>query len=368
MTRTERATALFGGFAVASCIAAVLWSSASAPSAVDLPADAREAVPLDAPRTDIDVPERALPISKTIGSENSFGGIYEVQTNGDLALLIDRLPLRDEMMILAVDLVTGEVTNRGGRKGFGPGEIMDSLAIDLMPFRPDQFSVYDSVNKRLTVFRHTPWSAEPVEQFTHDDGASLASVLWLDEHRAIGSGVIRAPHVLRLYTVDRSSARLRLERDIGSSMFPGSPDADQGRLNRNLIGVRPDGTRVAVAYVNASRVEVYESNGDLLTRVATPEEIRVAVSRGRRARGTAYAYQDLAVSQDHIYGLFSGLDGDQPYYVDKVQVFSWDGDLEEILALEQPVAFIAASSDDRQLIGVRNDPYPHLLVYDLSKP
>lgn len=133
------------------------------------------------------------------------------------------------------------------------------------------------------------------------------------------------------------------------------------------MAVRPDRHRIVAAHVRASRVEIYDDRGELLTRVASPREVEVGFGpNGSLRRDLPYAYQDVAASNNYIYGLFSGMGGDAPYYAETVHVFSWDGHLAEILHLERPVTRLTVTPDDQRIIGVTDKPFPQLVLFELG--
>jgi hypothetical protein len=135
------------------------------------------------------------------------------------------------------------------------------------------------------------------------------------------------------------------------------------------------GRRIAVAARYAGSLEVFDAAGKREREIRGPFEFLPAFSVGEGERGPAMAtgddlrfgYVDLAVTDRYVFGLFSGRtrgqaeeDASLGRYV---HVFTWDGDLVDVLELDADASAIEASETGSELYVLRNDPVPSIWVY-----
>lgn len=315
--------------------------------------------------------EREVAVSRALGGENTFGRPMAVRAVEGLVFVIDGSSLRGDNFLLALDGVTGDVVRVGGPKGQGPGELMVVSSIDVDPRFAKAISVYDSDAYRVTMYSYETESLEPVSYLVHDDAARTGTGCWLGENRFVINGYFD-DHVLRYYDVADDGRVLELERTAGVGVIEDEPPEVLRFLNMNHLAVRPDGTRVAVAYVAANRLQIYDDAGSLLVETGGPQEIQPTYLDRTpfplTINGPA-GYVQVAASDKHVYALFSGRGGEWSGYSDTVHVFSWDGELVEILKLEKRIVFMSVTADGGQLVGIWDQEeglYSQVLVFDLG--
>jgi hypothetical protein len=207
-----------------------------------------------------------------------------------------------------------------------------------------------------------------VSYLVQDDTGSSNTSFWLDDARLVVNGPF-PDHILRFYRLSDDGQALELDHTAGVGVYPDEPLRVRGRVNFNAIAVRPDGRHIAVAYLNANRIQVFDNKGELLQQMSGPEDVEMSYSvdgfnitfEGQNA------YTQVAATQAHIYALFSGRPDMQGTHSDSVHVFTWDGRLVEVLNLEQGIYFMTVSLDGSKLFGVCFEPeYPTILQYGLS--
>jgi hypothetical protein len=315
--------------------------------------------------------EREVAVSRVLGGENTFGRPVAVRAIDGLVFLIDGSSLRGDNVLLALDSATGEVVHVGGPKGQGPGELVHVSSIDVDPRFAQAISVYDSDAYRVTSYSYETESLEPLSYTVHDDAARTGTGCWLGENRYVINGYFD-DHVLRYYDVSDDGRVLELDRTAGVGVIEDEPPAALRFLNMNHLAVRPDGTRVAVAYIAANRLQIYDDEGSLLVETGGPQEVQPTYLDRTpfpiTINGPA-GYVQVAASDKHVYALFSGRDDEWRGYSDTVHVFSWDGELVETLKLEKRIVSMSVTADGGQLVGIWDQEeglYSQVLVFDLD--
>jgi hypothetical protein len=262
-----------------------------------------------------------------------------------------------------------------GREGRGPGEFS---GIRTLQPSADGRSVwlYDLGNTRLTLL-------------------DLDSV-------AAGRGAVRETVVLRSDLGPMNAVRLSDSLIVSSGLFTRGRLAifsGAGTLQR-VVGPLPParegvpvtvaqhaytGTlvrhprqpRLALATRHADRVEFYELDGTLRRVARGPAEFEpvyeAQVRGGAPTMATGedlrFGYVDAAAAGDHLYALYSGhTRAERPgraNFGQQVHVFTWEGTLQRVIPLDQPVLGIAVTDNGHTMYAVRHDPEPAVLRYTL---
>lgn len=318
---------------------------------------------LERPQIDSELP--LLPISRVLGSENTFGWLLEVRVfDEETLLVIDRQPLVGEERLLAVDRETGLIKHRAAPFGEGPGEIRDVASIDSVPNRPGVFSLYDYNPKRLTILAYSPWTARPLGYLVHDDVGHTIQAEWLSETEVVMNGVFDG-HLLRFYEANQSDHSLQLKSRKGSNLFPDAPASTRQFLNRNTLAVSPDREHIAVVFVKADLLYFFDPTGELVRMVRGPMDIAGGATAEDMTQMTQppIAYQDATASQEHVFALYSGHSGDQQGNGDTIHVFSWDGELVAAYELERTIHFLTVDPEGRFVYGIAIEPFPQIVEY-----
>jgi hypothetical protein len=262
-----------------------------------------------------------------------------------------------------------------GREGRGPGEFS---GIRTLQPSADGRSVwlYDLGNTRLTLL-------------------DLDSV-------AAGRGAVRETVVLRSDLGPMNAVRLSDSLIVSSGLFTRGRLAifsGTGTLQR-VVGPLPParegvpvtvaqhaytGTlvrhprqpRLALATRHADRVEFYELDGTLRRVARGPAEFEpvyeAQVRGGAPTMATGedlrFGYVDAAAAGDRLYALYSGhTRAERPgraNFGQQVHVFTWEGTLQRVIPLDQPVLGIAVTDNGHTMYAVRHDPEPAVLRYTL---
>lgn len=142
--------------------------------------------------------------------------------------------------------------------------------------------------------------------------------------------------------------------------------------------ISPDHARLAFASRYADKLEIYDTVGHLLATGTRPFKFDPVYAVGVRSGAPALAmvptsrigYVDVAADSSHIFALFSGRtiggNGSQAYYGREVHQYSWDGQLERVIELDNTASAITVTPDERFLYCLTPVPHPTLLRYELK--
>ncbi len=288
-----------------------------------------------------------------------FGTIHRLATDGRTLWVAD---FAGDPFLHAVDLATGQVRASVGRAGDGPGDYRSVLAL-LPARRAAAVWVFDPVGRRLTL-------VDSSARVVADDHSMVTLPA---SPRILAVARLGDRFVARAFSDDASRRMLLLGP---SGQIVGGAVADllgdetvpeRQRQNASVnaaLCARPDGTRFAVAFRYAGRIEIRDSLAGLVALAGVPVASNGDFQPNAQGQpvwhsGRAF-YEDCAATDGHLFALFSGWDERDPErgqnvresgYADRVHVFDWAGALVGSLALGQRVTSIMLDADRGVLYG-----------------
>ncbi len=262
-----------------------------------------------------------------------------------------------------LDRSEGHVLASFGREGEGPREFRDPVLVEV--YDDHRALLYDFQLRRLT---RVDIRADDlvVDQLRLDFGVSLLNPV-LTDSLIITNGLF-AEHALVI--VERSDGSVR--KIAGSPPHPLETVelAVAARLmNRSFLAANPDGTRLALAYQFAPKVDFFDRAGQQYATASGPRdlELRWRVDRNRFfwEDGNESGYVGLAADNDYVYGLFCRCRlGDDSPPPPLLHIYQWDGTFVGEWAFTTVVRGIAIDARDPDyIIGVIEDPYPRFAEF-----
>lgn len=282
--------------------------------------------------------------------------------------------MASESFLHLVEPNTGQRLASFGRGGGGPGEYYSVPRLVDTPSPTDSaIWAYDLSQARLTRYDFRDVAGE---QF---DGrvstrlrapATVYELLLVSDTSALGLGFFPGGR-LGYFDLPRGRFALRGAMPVQSDAPPSVlQHAYQGRLVSD-----PARTRVAVATVRGSQIEIYGRNGILLTKVNGPYpfEVDFDVKGGRNkpqfsaGRLNRYGYVDLDATDAHVYALFSGRSEEafrrDAGLAEYIHIFDWQGRFIKAYHLDRAVTEIALDPGRSLIYAVTRDPEPALLRF-----
>lgn len=306
-------------------------------------------------------PTDSLAIIRELSASDEVGRIV------DLEVVDDRLVAADVVlppMIKFFDVRTGDMVNALGPEGEGPGEFVSPRAIQQLGVEPPTVGVFDFQNRRLAVIElgGGPKSEAAAPRVTRE--VTFRSDALVKSPVRIGSGYaasgIFADHTFaRFGTSGRHVGWIQADPPAGSH----GKATSAREMNMNHLDVAPDGRRLAIAYQNVNRVDLFTSVEGPYLSATGPVELEEG--------GEVRAYVDVAATRSAVYALFVGRGPDgadcEEVHGDelprRVHVFAWDGTYRGRLILDRPVYTVSASEDGQRLWGFAPGPLPRIIEW-----
>jgi hypothetical protein len=286
---------------------------------------------------------------------------------GDLATLMVRgsyLWVGDasgDPFLHVIDVTSGQVIVSFGRHGDGPGDFQSIPWLMADPADPEGVIVYDRLAGRLTRLGVGADSQVEVRSTTLVP-VSSPHPAWI--------APVRGGYVGWLRDVRDSAHRWILFGHPG-----GAPTAVPGplvgpervgfrqRLDASSslqICERPDGTRFAVVYGSAGRIELHDSAARFLGLADVPDssngDFQQQPGRGLIWNGLHFWYASCAASEPYLFALYAGTrvhyPGPPPNISRQVQIYDWHGRLIATLALSTGIDAIALDVKRGVLYGL----------------
>ncbi|WP_420462943.1 BF3164 family lipoprotein [Candidatus Palauibacter sp.] len=317
-------------------------------------------------------PEAAL-AAENLFSDDALGWIV------DLALVEDRVVAIDAMLEPSVHVFDLDGLRRlgsYGRQGDGPGEFMDPEQIVTgASTSPDEVWILDGAHQRLTQL-----SLDEIETggvvSPHTlpmNGPNAGSLVRVPDGRWFAGGWVTGGRVAR-YDAERSFDRTIVGFPPEAGEAPGSTLL---QAYESRVVADPAGDRLAAATLLGGLLEIFDSDGEVIAHAAVPDPFQPSWEQGRSREGravmsvgpeTRYGFTDLAATDRHLYGLFSGgrvMQDGTPWATKEVQVFTWDGEYLTTLYLDRTAETVAVDASDTWLYASGPEPSPWVARYRL---
>jgi hypothetical protein len=286
--------------------------------------------------------------------------------------------IRSELRLYLFDTASGRRLKSFGPKGVGPGEYRQNPGLAPAPNPPRTFWTYSA--HRLTqhaLDATSPREPPPVvrtillQQLSDANGGAAL----LDGSTLISTQIGGDASVARLDSVGRVTELAGPYADWaaglagGKAVRPDGRDADgfvPGAAFNSRRCISPNGRHFAIAYVNASRIELWDGTFRLQL-AAVPFQYLPPIERdpesGKRgfvsqSPNIRLAYISCAATDAHVYAVFIGRlksgDKDRGDLIAGrfVHVFTWAGALVQVFQLDHDAEGIAVAADGRSIYTV----------------
>lgn len=286
---------------------------------------------------------------------------------------------RSAPMVHVFGLPEGTHLGSFGQNGEGPGEYRSAWQVQRDARDPRDAWIYDLTLLRMTRVRFGEAPLPQVQEVVklHNGAGVFLHPVWLTDSTLVVSAISPQHADGRLLLTDRTGAVVRM---IGRApRHPGAaaiPTTVLQHAYEGPVSVRPDGSRIAIAGRLSDRLEIYAADGAQLAQVTGSTGFLPAFEVSERAEGVSMAlgddvrvgYVDVASTDERIYALFSGavgMQGSDTFAGREVHVFDWSGKQLSRMQLDGPVWAIAVEPGGRRMFGVRHDPEPSIVRFDL---
>lgn len=312
---------------------------------------------------------RVLP-ARVLHESDALAAPTDVEVMGSSLVIADDFADRPLRIMSRSD---GTIERSFGGKGQGPREFESAWAIDVID-PAGEFMVHDMMLQRVTWvdvrddFEDGRWVA--------DRSLNLKAETMLTETSWSPGGMLALGFLTegRLAHLDEQGAVVRTTGPTPLDGMEVPPEVRQ-QAYQSKLKPNPSRTRWAVATRFADRLEIYDAAGAFVTEGTRPYRFEPAYEAKRSTRTASMAsgdelrfgYIDLATTDDRIYALFSGrtrAEG-RANFANTVHVFDWSGKLLAIVRLEAFVISLAVDPAGETLYGLRHDPFPAVVEFDL---
>ena len=146
------------------------------------------------------------------------------------------------------------------------------------------------------------------------------------------------------------------------------------------VQTNSDGSRIAIASINADQLEIYNAN-NLLRLVRGPyfHDPQYTVHGNDEGASwpsiddeTVQGYVDITATDDLVFALYSGVESG--FYRNRgwwsppartVIAFTWTGQPQAVLDIQNGALRIGISADGKNLLAIYHTPVPMILRYDV---
>lgn len=256
-----------------------------------------------------------------------------------------------------------------GNFGKGPGEFEIILTLSKVYNESESIWVFDAALNRLTKYNVT--SKQPLQMITLKSGMPYGPVS-VEDSLFISPGFSLTEGRFAIFNKDgdylRSIGTIPGERDENVPI-PIHLQAYQGKLR-----IKPSQDKLVFSTYYADRIDIYNNNGLILNTafgasntppiysISTVGDIPVMALS---VANTRYGYIDVAVTDNYIYGLYSGRHlGDS--YANLIHVYDWKGNNIINYHLDYDVRAISVCRNDQRLFAIREYPDLSILLYNLA--
>jgi len=262
--------------------------------------------------------------------------------------------------LILIDLETGEIRNRFGANGFGPGEFRSPNWISPHPDDPSLAWIFDpSTHRMALVDPDAPRQDATLTQFTLQVGMPIDRPVWIGR-RLLSGGLF--PDFTLVLMDEQGVPIERIAANPPYTAAEISHTVGRALLNRNFTAPAPSRERIALVYQYSSRVDFFTSAGEHYGTVngprATRASYRIWNDRFFWEADNEMAYWSVTATDRYVYALFCGCRFEDEEVPTVMHVFDWSGNFVGEFELGVPVTAIEVTNDDRTLYGAIQDPFP----------
>ena len=292
------------------------------------------------------------PLTGSVFSASTrFARLSEIVVAGERLWVADR---QGSPFFHVLDTASGMVIRSLGRKGEGPGEFIDVVAMSVADHATSSILAYDWRELRLTVLDPTTLSSPEAEAIRIIQlNLPPMQAIW---YYAFGHGRIlafsREPTTgLGILDAEGRPVGKQPYRYPGDSTIPAR--AWDEAVNGAGVCIRPDGEGFAVPYPSAGRISLYDRDARLVGNVRAPYPTEERFAHDPARGGIAHLphrvyYGDCTFSDRELFALFNGhlrsrTHGHAAPGSRFVHVFDLEGNLRRVFELDRPPSSIAVN-------------------------
>jgi hypothetical protein len=331
----------------------------------------REAAPGEPPPV---VENLFAPQRQVLNQSELLGIPFKMTTVGSHLVVND---LAADVAFHVIDRHSGELTRGFGREGEGPGEFKSVWSLDPLAGSSSELWVYDYTLRRLSYvdLRDEFFEQERLGERSVNllQGGLLTGVIQTDQGQFVSPGFFPGG---RLGVFDGSGKFIDYRGEI-PAVDRDLPPMVRQYMFQATAAARPDHSLLAVASRFASRLEIYTSDGSLVTTGRSPAQVapdaQRVVEQGefRETDETRFGYVDVAASDDFVFALYSGRSAadfeGREFFSQQVHVFEWDGEYRGAVQLEVDATSLAVDKNSQTLYVVEWEPVPAISEYSLAE-
>lgn len=316
----------------------------------------------------------SLRLIRTLGGSDSFGRIAGIFDPGGSYLLVADALMDPHIAVLDRD--DGTVVSRFGRQGDGPGEFRS----------PAEFfgSGWDARDPWILDFSRAQISrvqvggegeGQVVEEVRLGVDGQIESPAWVGD-TLVATSLTNDATLVFLSRQGEALSAVWVEEPFDEAAMPHS--VGRYMLNRATMGVHPTGDRIALGYYSSTAFVILDRHGRPERTFHGPKSIEpkfhLRDNRFFWDDGSQFAYSQILATDQYVIGLFCPCDmrfpvnGVTPPQImdSELHVFTWEGALvAEYYLPSGLIRPMAIGVDGATIYGSLEDPYPHVLEFEL---
>jgi hypothetical protein len=271
-----------------------------------------------------------------------------------------------DALVHIVDLESNQYLKSLGKKGYGPNEVMTvSHALSLKPGDKDGFWTYDMSQLRMSYFdytkRDTLKTASKQYIFRLGDFKSFR-VGWTNRNTLLG---LPYDGGSRLIEYDTTGAILNEIGDYKGVLDDKYRSGTLAQLFQGVIRANTQGDKFIHSSIYVDRLNLYDLGKQRILEISGPlnidpifDEVMVQnnPTLGINTQEAYQMYSDSYISEDRIYGLFSGKKWmGSPSGVENsnlIYVFNLEGEILEALELDHVIRTFTIDPKTNTIYGI----------------
>jgi len=284
-------------------------------------------------------------------------------------------------MIHIVDLESNQYLKSLGKKGYGPNEVMTvGHSLSLRPGDKNGFWTYDMSQLRMSYFDYTKLdtlkTASKQYVFRLGDFKSFR-VGWTNRNTLLGLPYDGGP---RLIEYDTTGAVLNEIGDYNGVLDDKYMSGTLAQLFQGVIRANPKGDKFIHSSIYVDRLNLYDLKKERILEISGPLNIEPVFDEviiqnnptlGINTQEAYQMYSDSYISEDRIYGLFSGKKWmGSPSGVENsnlIYVFDLEGKVLEALKLDHTIRAFTIDPKTNTIYGVLSNSEADIVKF-LYKP
>lgn len=286
--------------------------------------------------------------------------------NSLLYLVEDNSP----QMIHIFNTETKENVGKIVSKGRGPEEMINIGSVQFIP-GSDNFWVLDSPSKILAEYKYALDEHHLVQQIKLEDVGAFNPLIIPSFGILANSRQTKPMGRFFLFNNDGTIQKTEGEYPSYGKEIPDMMKADAFLC---ISDVKPDFSKVVLAYMMTDLIEIYNNQGHLLKRVHGPDHFFPQIKTEKINDGFSFAptseskdaYVVVKAGSEEIWTLYA--DGKQPsrdYHHSTLLVFDWEGNPLRKYKLDKPIFYFDIDWENKVLYGLSHSPVPSIIRYKL---